>query len=104
MNNSKIVLNTMTWFKAGSHDRVFNGMLAGAAVVTDDSSYMRQEFSDGKELVMFSLDDIKNLPERVFELFGHMTKTQEMADLGYAGAKRRHTWENRAEYIRECFL
>ena len=28
MNDSKIVLNTMTWFKDGTHDRVFNGMLA----------------------------------------------------------------------------
>ena len=28
MYDSKIVLNTMTWFKDGTHDRVFNGMLA----------------------------------------------------------------------------
>ena len=97
MNDSKVVLNTMTWFKAGSHDRVFNGMLAGAAVVTDDSTYMRQEFTDGRELVMFSLNDIKSLPERVFDLFGHLSKAQEMADLGYTQARRRHTWKNRAE-------
>ena len=32
MNDSKIVLNTMTWFKAGAHDRIFNGMLAGRCV------------------------------------------------------------------------
>ena len=38
MNDSKIVLNTMTWFKAGAHDRIFNGMLAKAGVVTDDSA------------------------------------------------------------------
>lgn len=104
MNNAKIVLNTMTWFKAGSHDRVFNGMLAGAAVVTDDSTYMRREFTDGKELVMFSLKDLGTLPERVFDLFGHEGRMQEMADCGYEAAKNSHSWENRAEYIRECFL
>lgn len=104
MNDSKIVLNTMTWFKAGAHDRIFNGMLAGAAVVTDDSTYLRREFADGKELVMFSLREISTLPDRVFGLFGHMGKTQEMADRGYRVAKERHTWKSRAEYIAECFL
>lgn len=104
MNDSKIVLNTMTWFKAGAHDRIFNGMLAGAAVVTDDSAYLRREFTDGKELAMFSLKDIMSLPERVFDLFGHLESTQEMADCGYQAAKENHTWKSRAEYIWECFL
>lgn len=104
MNDAKIVLNTMTWFKAGAHDRIFNGMLAGAAVVTDDSTYLRREFTDGKELVMFSLKELAMLPERVFDLFGHMQSTQQMADCGYRTAKERDTWKNRAEYIAECFL
>lgn len=104
MNDSKIVLNTMTWFKAGAHDRIFNGMLAKAAVLTDDSTYLRREFTDGKELSMFSLKELGTLPERVFELFGHLKATQEMADCGYHAAKEKHTWKSRAEYIRECFL
>lgn len=104
MNDSKIVLNTMTWFKAGSHDRVFNGMLAKAAVVTDDSTYMRKEFRDGEELVMFSLPELGALPEKVCSLFGHMDKTQEMAERGYLAAKENHTWKNRAEYIRDYIL
>lgn len=104
MNDSKIVLNTMTWFKAGAHDRIFNGMLAKAAVVTDDSTYLRREFADGRELVMFSLSELSSLPERVFDLFGHMQSTQELAERGYLAAKDGHTWKSRAEYIRECFL
>ena len=104
MNDSKIVLNTMTWFKAGAHDRIFNGMLAGAAVVTDDSTYLRRTFTDGKELVMFSLKELQTLPERVFDLFGHSSHMQEITDCGYHAAKEEHTWKNRAEYIRECYF
>lgn len=104
MNDSKIVLNTMTWFKAGAHDRIFNGMLAGAAVVTDDSTYLQRECTDGKELVMFKRSEIATLPGRICDLFGHMARMQEMADCGYEFAKARHTWKNRAEYIEECFL
>lgn len=104
MNDAKIVLNTMTWFKAGAHDRVFNGMLAGAAVVTDDSTYLRHECTDGKELVMFKRNEIITLSERVCDLFGHMEQTQEMADRGLVFARENHTWKNRAEYIMGCFL
>lgn len=104
MNEAKIVLNTMTWFKAGAHDRIFNGMLAGAAVVTDDSDYLRREFRDGEELAMFSLKELETLPERVFGLFGNMEETERMAMRGYQAAKENHTWKNRADYIEENFL
>lgn len=104
MNDSKIVLNTMTWFKAGAHDRIFNGMLAGAVVATDDSTYLRREFTDNRELIMFSRSELQTLPERVFDLFGHMQNAQQIADRGYQSAKADHTWKTRAEYIRECFL
>ena len=102
MNDAKIVLNTMTWFKAGAHDRIFNGMLAGAAVVTDDSTWLRREFTDGRELAMFSLEEIAGLPERIFDLFGHLDRTQQMADCGLCAARAGHTWRNRAEYLAEC--
>ena len=104
MNDSKIVLNTMTWFKAGAHDRIFNGMLAGAAVVTDDSEYLLREFRDGGELTMFSLNEIGSLPERVFGLFGNMEEAQALANRGYQAAKERHTWKSRVEYIVENIL
>lgn len=103
MNNAKVVLNTMTWFKAGAHDRIFNGMLAGAAVVTDDSTYLRREFRDGEELMMFSLKELGTLPERVFALFGHIEEAQRIAERGYRAAKENHTWKSRAEYIEEKF-
>jgi len=104
MNDAKVVLNTMTWFKAGAHDRIFNGMLAKAAVVTDDSTYLQRECTNGKELVMFKRDEILLLPDKVCDLFGHMERAQEIADCGYELAKSNHMWKNRAEYIAECFL
>ena len=55
-------------------------------------------------LVMFSLKELQTLPERVFDLFGHSSHMQELADCGYRAAKEGHTWKNRAEYIRECYF
>lgn len=82
MNDSKIVLNTMTWFKDGTHDRVFNGMLAKAVAVTDSSIYMKENFSDD-ELIMFELEEINDLPARIKDLLNNDNKMQFIAEKGY---------------------
>ncbi len=95
MEQSKIVLNTMTWFKRGAHDRIFNGMLAGAAIISDISSYMEKHFTSGTELYLFSLKDMKNLLWIVQELLGHPKTAQQIAECGYEAAIRNHRWEHR---------
>lgn len=99
MNDSKIVLNTMTWFKDGTHDRVFNGMLAGALVVTDDSIYMREHFQSGRELIMFDLQEMNSMADKVSELLGDISAAQKIAEEGYRVAREAHTWEVRADEI-----
>lgn len=99
MNHSKIVLNTMTWYKNGIHDRIINGMLAGAVVVTDTSKYLLEEKErmPGEGLVTFELPEMQQLPQMVGELLSHPDKIQEIADCGYDYAKRWHTWEERVK-------
>ena len=77
----------------------------------DMAEYARREineiggyYADGKELVMFSRNEIRTLPDRVFDLFGHMQSTQKMADCGYQAAKEHHTWKSRAAWIREAWM
>lgn len=95
MNQSRIVLNTMTWFKRGAHDRIFNGMLAGAAVVSDRSEYLLEQFTDGDQISMFSLGDLNAMAEKVKELLSDEKCAQRMADCGYREASQRHRWINR---------
>lgn len=112
MQDTKIVLSTMTWFKDGTHDRVFNGMLQGAVAVSDTSIYMKEEFcgfkeegtTDQRELLMFELEKVDKLPEQVQELLEHPEIAQEIADRGYEKAKRYHTWKARAEELERDLL
>ncbi len=104
MEQSRIVLNTQTWFKAGTHDRVFNGMLQRAGVVPDGSEYMRDRFTSGKELYMFDLTQIGEMPERVKELLSHPEELQAMADRGYESARECDTWKNRIEDVIEKWI
>ena len=112
MQDAKIVLSTMTWFKDGTHDRVFNGMLAGAVAVTDSSIYMKEEFTgtvdegkpDNRQLVMFELEEIDKLPDTVKELLGNHQTMQQIADRGYETAVQKHTWQSRAHELEEGLL
>lgn len=101
MQQSKIVLNTMTWFKRGAHDRIFNGMLAGAVVVSDFSFYLKEHFTNGKELRMFSLKNMEGLVDIVKYLLANPNEAQNMADCGYQAALKSHRWCNR---LREVHL
>lgn len=100
MRDAKIVLSTMTWFKDGTHDRVFNGMLQGAVTVTDESIYMREEFNDS-ELIMFKLNDIDYMVNRIKTVLSNPDDAQAIADNGYAKALTKHSWEVRARELDE---
>ncbi len=106
MNHAKIVLNTMTWYKNGIHDRIINGMLAKSLVVTDGSAYLEEEMAEQKSrcLEMFALPQIEALPGRVEELLRRPEEMEEIAQNGYCYARERHTWGQRAKYILEHYL
>ncbi len=107
MHNSKIVLNTMTWFKDGTHDRVLNGMLAGAVAVTDESIYMKENFVDAREkaedaeLVLFHLNKMDELVKRMDQLLANPDLMQELADRGRKKAMSQHTWGCRAKELQQ---
>ena len=108
MQEAKIVLNTMTWFKDGTHDRVFNGMLAGAVSLTDSSIYMKEEFPDQgieqQKLVMFELGEIEKLPHIVKQLLEDSNWMQQIADRGRMYAEKNHTWKYRAMELEKDLL
>lgn len=99
MKRSKVVLNTLTWFKDGAHDRIFNGMLCGAAVISDRSKYLDTYFENHKEIELFSLKELMQLPERVKGLLEDDERREAMAVAGNAKALQGHTWRNAVEEI-----
>ena len=99
MCKSKIVLNTMTWFKDGAHDRVFNGMLCGAAVVSDTSQYLEEQFVNHKEIEMFSLHQLMELPSMVEDLLQQDERRWAMAEAGQKKAMEMHGVCNRVGEI-----
>lgn len=98
---SRAALNVMPWFKDGAHDRIFNGMLNGAAVITDESRYLRRILTDWKNVCFYSISDMGGLVECVEKLFKDRTLLAQIAGEGRRFAARNHTWADRADRIDE---
>lgn len=100
---SKLSLNVMPWFKDGAHDRIFNTMLNGAVSVSDDSLYLREIFTDDKDILFYPLDDMEELSEKVRSLLSDGERMETIAREGFKAAASEHTWAHRARLIEKLF-
>lgn len=99
MGNSKIVLNSMPNFKNGSHERIFNGMLAGAVVVSDTSLYLEEEFLGKNLLHLYDLKSQQELPQIINDILEHPKEAEKMTEQAYQEGVEKHTWRIRAKEI-----
>lgn len=101
MGRAKIVLNSMPNFKNGSHERIFNGMLAGAVVVSDTSRYLEEEAEGKNFLYLYELKKQHELPEMITHILEHPQDAKQMTERAYKVAVEHHTWQKRAQKIEE---
>jgi spore maturation protein CgeB len=99
MTNAKVVLNVMPLFKAGSHDRVVASMLNHSVSLSDTSLYLEEHFTNKKDIVLYSIDNVDSLLQAVDLLMHDETLAEEIAENGYQTACRFHTWSNRMEEL-----
>ncbi|MCM1326527.1 MAG: glycosyltransferase [Bacteroidales bacterium] len=96
---AKLSFNLMTWHKDGFTERIANAMLQKSVVVTDSTTYLEKNFENDRELLMFDLGHLEELPGRIKELLADEEKRAQMAECAYQKALEQHTWEARAKAI-----
>ncbi|NBH14546.1 glycosyltransferase family 1 protein [Lachnospiraceae bacterium] len=99
MAEAKINLNVMPWFKAGTHDRIFNILLQHSLPLTDTSSWIDENYTAGEEIAIYDLKDLERLPQIVQRLLQDERRTEEMIQKGYEKTKRNYTWKNCVDQI-----
>jgi hypothetical protein len=102
LNNAKISLNVMPWFKEGAHDRVFNSILNGALCLTDPSSFLIEELKDGIDIAYYSLKNVNSTDELCVKADYYLTHSDEAKEVilnGYKKCMQFHTWAARAEKL-----
>lgn len=100
-SQAKIGLNIMNGHKAGMTERIANIMLNGACCISDETGYLREHFRDGEEIVLFSMDELELLPEKIKFLLQHEEEREKIALAGQVNALQKHTWRIRAEELLE---
>lgn len=99
--DAKISLNVMPWFKAGTHERLFNGLLQHSLVLTDKSSWIEENFVAGEEIAVYDLEQLELLPGYVRELLSNRDRAERMIQKGYEKTIKNYTWTNCVDQILE---
>lgn len=101
MARSKISLNIMSWHKDGLTERVLNAMLCRSVVLSDRSLALEENFANGKDLLLFSLNQIGRLPGMIKDLLEDEARLGTISRNGFEKAFANHQWKNRAERFLE---
>ena len=103
ISRSRLSLNVMPWFKAGTHDRIFNILLQHSLPLTDSSSWIAENFTDGVDIQLYDLKALDRLPHITRQLLSDPVRTWEMIEKGYEKAAEQFTWKQCAEQILRVF-
>jgi len=98
MRSTKLALNIMPMFKAGTHDRIATAQLNGAAVLTDTNDYIDSLYKDD-EIFKYSLNDIEELPSLISSLIQDEKTLFGVALNGQRKAKESMSWDSTGEYL-----
>lgn len=99
MKRSKIVLNSMPFFRDGSHERVFMSLACGALPVNSESQFLREEFIDGKEILFYQASQRGKINQLIEESLSNDAKREEGVRLGRDKVMQRHTWDQRVAQL-----
>ncbi len=109
MRRAKVNLNVMPFFKAGSHDRIFNTYLQGSVPLTDPSEFLLEKFeafikmSDvgTGELPIFYLDRLDELPATADLLLKNDDLRAKLYMRGFEKTRYRFIWKNIVDEVLE---
>ncbi|MCR5676932.1 MAG: glycosyltransferase [Agathobacter sp.] len=91
--DAKILLNVMPHFKDGMHDRVLTAMSHGAVCVTDATDYIRENFTDDRDLILYDLQHLSELPRVIAEYLEDENQLQKIAEAAGYAVSNNFTWE-----------
>lgn len=99
MADAKINLNVFPWFKAGTHDRIFNTLLQHSIPLTDPSRWVMENFTDGVDIALYDLKHLEELPGIAERLLKDHVSAEKIIQRGYEKVLYNFTWSNCADWI-----
>lgn len=101
LRNSAICLNSMPFFKHGTHERIFNGLGAGCLVITSDNMYIRDHFGEVLGVMQYRFQERGAVNEWMHTWLADEERREAAVSRGRRYLAEKHTWDQRAEEILE---
>lgn len=101
MERAKITLNVMPWFKAGTHDRIFNSLLHASCPLTDKSTWLTEHFAEDRECAFYSLEELDRLPEKIYAVLNDVDLRKSIIQNGRKKVMQNYTSKQITESILE---
>lgn len=99
LKKSRICLNSMPFFKNGSHERVFTSLACGAVPLTTKNLYWPKFFQEGKEVLFYKSGDWSGVENKIEALLSNEAERKEVAAAGRETVMAHHTWDHRVEEL-----
>jgi glycosyltransferase involved in cell wall biosynthesis len=96
MKKTKILLNCTPEIKQGLHERILSGLVSGAAVLSLQTPYLNEQFTDGEDLLMYAPRAWNELNEKIRLYLTNDDKRNHLVGKGREKVLKNHTWDQRA--------
>jgi len=94
MRRAKLLVNSNFSLSGGAHERIWQGMATGCVLLTNDSSFMRDSFTHGRD-ILFLPENPTHLPGLVEEWLETPECLAEMAAQTSIAYRENHLWKHR---------
>lgn len=101
LRDSSVCLNSMPFFKHGTHERIFNGLGGGCLVITSDNIYIREHFGEVLGVMAYRFQERSIVNEWLSSWLRDDEKREAAVSRGRRQLAEQHTWDHRAEEILE---
>lgn len=98
---SKISLNSMPFFKNGTHERIFSSLACGSLPITTDNLWIREHFEHGKDILIYKPNQWGEVDDMVNSYLADPKKREELVMKGREKVMHNHTWDVRAQQLLE---
>ena len=100
MSSTKMIINSNFTIQGGSYERIWHGMARGCAVITNESSYLRDEFGED-EGIIFIPEKQELLGSFLRQVLGDPDRLSKITAMASQHYSSRHSWRHRAQDLLE---
>ena len=97
--NTRIILNPVSKFSHGSHERIWFGMASGAVIATDDSNFVGKDFEHGKSIIFLPWGSETKDYKFLNSLVSNYKLLKQISEAATPIYSKNHTWEKRSRHI-----